>query len=176
MTLSVLKKHKSNQDQMCFSFLDAVPTPPPAPVKKPKRMRNFSQVVSNNSSRVSPTPFEDLCLVLHRIATKHITRSDFEDVGALLHCTKLLKQLGCPVDAPPELQAPLSAQDRALVTHAPQYRLLRSRAIAGLATVADLMFKAPAKGPAEYQRGQRDAYQQASEIAALFLDDISDGV
>lgn len=175
MTAAITRKRKPAHDQMCFSFLEAevaAKIPRPAQYKPQKRKKSSFSGETPVTSSVSP--FEDLCLFLHKLATKHISRTDFADIGALVRCTQLLKELGLEVAAPAELQAPVSVQDNALVTHAPQYRFLRSRAIAGLATVADLAFKAPAKGSADYQRGQRDAFHIASVIAADFLEDFCD--
>jgi len=118
--------------------------------------------------------FRDLCVLLHGIAKKHVAATNFHDFNLVARCTKLLQTLGAPVETPAAMQAAVSSQEAALVTSAPEYRLLRSRAIAGLATVADLASKMPAKGSAEYQRGMRDAYEQASNVAALFLDDLEE--
>lgn len=173
MTAVLPRKSRPTPDQMCFSFLEAqeIRVKPARRLPRKRKLSAFEPVTPVNDA---VSPFEDLCLLLHRLAAKHISRSDFADIGALVRCTQLLKELGLQVATPAELQAPVSVQETALVTHAPQYRFLRSRAIAGLATVADLAFKAPAKGSAEYQRGQRDAYQYAGAIAANFLEDFID--
>lgn len=174
MTAVLSRKSKPAPDQMCFSFLAAQEHPRKKPLKRLPRKRKKTIIDPDTPVTASASPFEDLCLLLHRIAAKHVSRADFADIGAVIRCTQLLKELGLNVSTPAELQAPVSMQDNALVTHAPQYRFLRSRAIAGLATVADLAFKAPAKGSTDYQRGQRDAFQFASAIAADFLNDFSD--
>jgi hypothetical protein len=114
----------------------------------------------------------ELCLLLHGLAKKHVAATNFHDFNLVARCTKLLQTLGVSVDAPAEMQAAVSSQEAALVTSAPEYRLLRTRAMAGLATVADLADRLPAKGSADYQRGMCAAYEQASTIAILFLEDL----
>lgn len=114
----------------------------------------------------------DLCILLHGIAKKHVAVTNFHDFNLVARCTKLLQTLGVPVETPAEMQAAVASQEAALVTSAPEYRLLRSRAMAGLATVADLADRLPSKGSPEYQRGMCDAYEQASTIAILFLEDL----
>lgn len=120
----------------------------------------------------SGNDLHDVCVLLHTIARKSVSATNFHDFNLIARCTKLLQTLGVLVEAPAEMQAAAADQEAALVLSAPEYRLLRSRAVAGLATVADLADRPPAKGSAEYQRGMRDAYQHASDIAALFLDDL----
>jgi hypothetical protein len=56
-----------------------------------------------------------------------------------------------------------------------EYRYLRSKSIAGFATIADLTCKPVAVGSLEYQNGIREGYRRASEIAILFLDDVQSG-
>lgn len=133
-----------------------------------------SSLKNAQAPREEARDFRELCLLLHTLARKHISPIHFGDFLLLARCTKLLQTLGLDVETPAELQAHVADTAVALVTSAPEYRILRSRAIAGLATVADLASKMPAKGSAEYQRGQRDAYEQASDVAALFLDDLEE--
>jgi hypothetical protein len=114
----------------------------------------------------------DLCLLLHAIAQKYVSSTNFHDFNLVARCTKLLQSFDVAVEAPAEMRAAVADQEVALVLSAPEYRLLRSRAMAGLATVADLAARLPAKGSAEYQRGMREAYQHASDVAIMFLDDL----
>jgi hypothetical protein len=117
-----------------------------------------------------------MCLLLHGIAQKHVSKSDFESCTTLIRCAKLLANFGLNVETSAAMSAPAAEHDNALVTRDPKYRLMRNRAIACLATIADLSSKAPAKGSGEYQQGMRAAFQQASDIAVMFLEDIQNGV
>jgi hypothetical protein len=137
------------------------------------RKKPISRSLSQEATPPKPdNDLLDLCVLLHTIARKSVSATNFHDFNLVARCTKLLQTLGVLVEAPAEMQAVAADQEAALVLSAPEYRLLRSRAVAGLATVADLADRPPAKGSAEYQRGMRDAYQHASDIAALFLDDL----
>lgn len=167
---------------MYFDFVgpnDAPKKEPAAPRRHKKRAAPVRQGFTDTAARAQntglsddPRGFADLCLLLHELARKHVGPGNFADFCLLTRCTKLLKTLGAPVEVEPEMQSHVLDAASTLVTAAPEYRMLRSKAVAGLATVADLNTKLPAKGSAEYQRGMRDAYEQASEIAALFLDDL----
>lgn len=52
------------------------------------------------------------------------------------------------------------------------YRQLRNKSIAGFATIADLTDKPAAVGSQDFQRGVREGYRRASDIAISFLEDI----
>ena len=145
--------------------------------KKPhKKPKNADKRISFKPvAPATPVPdegFRELCVLLHTLARKHVTASNFHDFNLVARCTKLLQALDVAIAAPAEMQAKVADQEAALVITAPEYRMLRSRALAGLATIADLADRMPAKGSAEYQRGMRDAYQHASDIAIMFLDDL----
>lgn len=165
---------KSAKAQLFFGFVEPCDLQTATKVVNPPRKikRAAIQQPKNNDQ----IDFRDLCILLHGIAQKHVSRSDFEDFTALVRCTKLLSDFGLAIQPTASLAAPVASHDAALVTRDPKYRLLRNRAIACLATVADLSAKAPAKGSLEYQQGMRDAFQQASEIAVLFLEDIQNEV
>lgn len=151
--------------QLCFDFFASEPDG--ASVKSPPRRANKS------CAKLDALPdanLRDLCVLLHDLAKKHVAASNFQDYNLRVRCTKLLETLG--VLQQEDTSAIAKDQDACLVTSSPHFRRLRATAVACLATIADLAFRAPGKGTPEYQRGVRDAYDQASEIAALFLDDI----
>lgn len=163
---------KNAKAQLYFGFFEPGKSPSKSVGTSSKKIKKALTPPSVKDAAI----FSDLCVLLHRLAQKHVSRSDFEDFTALVRCTKLLIDFGLPITPSSSLAAPVANQDTALVLQDPKYRLLRNRAIACLATVADLNSKAPAKGSAEYQQGMRDAFQQASDVAVLFLEDIQNGV
>lgn len=119
-----------------------------------------------------------LCQTLFQIAQKYIPAhvSAFQDTDALVNCAKLMEGLGIAVVHDSKLAARLSAADfNVTVVNSEPYRTLKYKAIAGLATVADLTEKSAAVGNAEYQSGVREGYRRASDIAIMFLDDIQNG-
>lgn len=168
LSMSVRKPMKN---QMYFDFArdDAKERVTAARIRKKPIAK---ETKTHFNSETCGADLRDLCVLLHTIAKKHVNAANFHDFNLVARCTKLLQTLNIAVDASVEMQATVAEQESALVLSAPEYRLLRSRAVAGLATVADLADRLPAKGSAEYQRGVRDAYQHASDIAALFLDDL----
>ena len=167
------KSIKSVKAQLYFGFFEPCSVSNGPRRSIPKKMQPSPRPQPKTETR---SDFSDLCLLLHRLAQKHVSRADFEDFTALVRCTKLLAELGLPVTPSAALAAPVANQDAALVLRDPKYRLLRNRAIACLATVADLVTKAPSKGSLDYQQGMRDAFQQASDVAVMFLEDIQNGV
>lgn len=170
----------SHRVQLTFDFVS------PEEVRQP-RLRRRQKLNVKTPPQAEPitdtiTPsaqqeqIKDVCLLLHELARKYIPPTEFRDYTTFSRCSRTLFEQGTINEPPLELNATIKDHDAALITHAPQYRLLRNRAIAGLATVADLGFKAPAKGSLDYQKGMRDAYHHASDIAAMFLEDIQNGV
>lgn len=168
LTMPVRKPMKN---QLYFDFVQDEKNERPARAAVVKKSAR-KPLQKNQKTAEFGNDLRDLCVLLHTIAKKHVSASNFHDFNLVARCTKLLQTLNVAVDAPVEMQAAVADQAAALVLSAPEYRLLRSRAVAGLATVADLADRLPAKGSADYQRGMRDAYQHASDIAALFLDDL----
>lgn len=161
---------KPPRNQLCFEFADTdKATSPP---KTKKQSRPAAPTAAAPSSPLLDNGLADLCMLLYAIARKNVAPTNFSDFCMLARCTKLLQELGLPIAPSSEMTAHVADTSVALVTSAPEYRLLRSRAIAGLATIADLATKPPAKGKADYQRGMRAGYRQASDIAAMFLDDL----
>jgi hypothetical protein len=167
----VYKQIKSAKAQLYFNFVETRVAQ--SVLKRSAAPRPAKPAPVINTAAVD---FKDMCLLLHGIAQKHVSKSDFESCTTLIRCAKLLANFGLNVETSAAMSAPAAEHDSALVTKDPRYRLMRNRAIACLATIADLSFKAPAKGSGEYQQGMRDAFQQASDIAVMFLEDIQNGV
>jgi hypothetical protein len=175
-------KRKPMRSQMYFDFIQAEDAPKknstasrrkkPGPSSPKKGFTAPLPCAQNTDLEDDTRVVAELCLLLYNLARKHVSPASFADFCSLARCTKVLQDLGLRVEVSPEMQAHVADATSVLVTSAPEYRLLRSRAIAGLATVADLITKLPAKGSADYQRGMRDAYQQASDTAALFLEEL----
>lgn len=162
---------KPMKNQLCFDFAqdeknDCVTA------QKTKETSTSSVLKRRPATAKADSDLREVCVLLHTIARKSVSANNFRDFNLIARCTKLLQALGILVETPAEMRAVAADQEAALVLSAPEYRLLRSRAIAGLATVADLADRLPAKGSVDYQRGMRDAYRHASDIAALFLDDL----
>lgn len=180
--MSQVLRRKTTRNQLYFDFIgpeevpkkeNAVPRKTKISMPPSKRgLKKTFQRAQNTGPDDDPRALTDLCLLLYGLARKHVAPANFADFCLLTRCTKLLQDLGLEVEIAPEMQAHVRDAATVLVTAAPEYRMLRSKATAGLATVADLVTKLPAKGNGDYQRGMRDAYEQASEIAALFLDDL----
>lgn len=123
-----------------------------------------------------PQPSEDydtlkaICVVLQYVAQKHLPRDAFADRASLVQCLKLLTALNVKIAVKSELQAEydLPTVDKNTLA----YRFLRSKAIAALATIADLDKKVLDRMTSDYHNGMRDAYKKASAIAEAFLADI----
>jgi hypothetical protein len=163
--------------QLTFDFISAEDLKPP---RKNRAQRPAVEKVAGSWPPPADTgaiqPLADICVLLHDLTRKHVSPANFNDYTVFTQCSKILREMGAfsePAAAPnPEI----NEHTDALIAHTPQYRRLRTRAIAGLATLADLGNKAPAKGSPDYQQGARDAYQYASEVAAMFLEDVENGV
>jgi hypothetical protein len=163
---------------MFFSFAESHrPVKKAAGREKPKVARNVLKMPA--PAQVAPDPAKtqlesvtEMCRMLHKLAAKYIPRTAFDDFEYLVQGTKVLQELQVPLTVAENLQAPVAEHNSAVVLHAPQYRLLRNRALAALATIADLSSKTPAKGSGEYQKGMRDGFDYASDIAIFFLEDM----
>lgn len=172
------RKHKEANNQLFFSFAESNPVVQPNPPRvKPKLARRVASKKVTSSRGPNPLvgqleSVKEMCRMLHQLASKYVPRTAFEDFDYLVQGTKVLQELQVPVAVAENLQAPVAEYNSAVVFHAPQYRLLRNRALAALATIADLSSKTPAKGSADYQKGMRDGFDYASDIAIFFLEDM----
>lgn len=130
--------------------------------------------------RVSFTALNELkraCRLLHGLAQVHVPNNPkhFESFSLLAQITATLQQLGLAPDiAVPELSAPVSDVSNVVMTSR-EYRVLKNKYLAALATLADLSARGAPPGSADFQGGVREGYRRASEIAILFLEDAENG-
>lgn len=165
------KRTEKNVEQLVFSFVDAPKKPKRVKLKQP-RPKPAPETPQLTTVTAKEDSLRHLCGLLHQLAQKYVPRSHFQDLDTLVQATKIFEELGVSLPIVEDLRAPVSSYNTAVVTHAPQYRLLRSRCIAALATIADISSKAPAKGSPEFQRGMKAGFDYASDIAVFFLEDL----
>lgn len=121
---------------------------------------------------------KQVCQRLLQIAQKYVPKTAlaYNDSENLVKCAKLLHSMGLPVEIAPGFAAKCDAVDiDEIVVNSVPYRKLKHRAVAGLSTLADMTEKSAATGSKEYQRGVREGYRRASDIASMFLEDIQNG-
>jgi hypothetical protein len=142
------------------------------------KIREVDLTIQTKNARARGYDLKQLCNTLHRLAQKYVPNnaSTFKDFADLVEITRALQQLDVKLDVAANVCAPVSAVDNATVINSHEYRYMRNKAIAALATIADLTTKASPPGAVEYQRGVREGYRRASEVAVLFLEDIQNGV
>jgi hypothetical protein len=143
-------------------------------------MSQAAIVSLNQSKRVkiqtTPAGIDDfttlraVCVVLQAIAQKYVPDSAFEDRSNLVQCLNIMQELG--VNCTPKTKFAQFFEEKDTDKCSLSYRLLKSRAVAALATIADLDKKCFDRQGNEYKNGMRDAYKRASEIAIMFLADI----
>lgn len=135
------------------------------------------QLLLSPKNRTAVVALRSVCYMLLRLAQRHIPKSPktYQDYEQLLHCIRLLRELGFNPPTAPETVADSAVCAADAVVNSQDYRYLRNRAIACLATIADLTEKPTAAGLPEYQRGMREGYRRASDIAAVFLTDFDAG-
>lgn len=131
--------------------------------------------------RVSFTALNELkrtCRVLHGLAQEYVpnTPKHFESFSAFLQATDTLKRLGLAHGIVTPATAANVAATTSSVCESKEYRTLRNKYLASLATLADLAERGVPPGTQDYQSGVREGYRRASEIAILFLEDAQKGL
>lgn len=128
-------------------------------------------------NRTSNSVLRSTCYLLHALAQKYVpdSPSTFEDYTCLLHCVKLLQSLGLKPELNPFVNSAVENIGVEIIRNSFEYRHLRNKIMASLSIIADLTDRPPNTGSAEYQKGMREGYRRASDIAISFLSDISDG-
>ena len=124
------------------------------------------QVLSESLPRV--------CFRLLKIAQRHIPAGPhgIRDRTDVMACLKTLHEFGLRPPIAVSYEAEAGTASKEVVTSSPVYRSLYNQTIACLATIADLVDKAAAPGTADFQRGVREGYRRASDVAIQFLTDI----
>lgn len=157
------KQTKRRRDSLCKKIATATTNPP----EPPANLTDISgcQELSN------------ICVFLHHTVQKFITKTDFNTLTTFNCCTKILQQLGVPIKIADTFQAETNENNKSdpgdfVIVSSPKYRILKNRAVAALATIADLGARSILKDSEDYRRGVTAAYQQASSIAVSFLEDI----
>lgn len=135
------------------------------------------QLLVDPKNKTVNAALRNVCYTLHMLAQKYVPNSPrtFQDYSTLLQCAKLLQEMGLRPPLSEDVVAHVAAFDANVVVNSFEYRHLRNRVIACLATVADLTEKPTATGSADYQAGMREGYRRASDIAAAFLKDFGAG-
>lgn len=132
---------------------------------------------SRNYAQTDTPKIINLCLMLHKLAQKYVPRTPqtFRDFDALTQVSRALQKMGVNIKLAADVCAPAQAVETAVVLNSPEYRLLHNRFVAALATIADMTERNSPPGSFEYQRGVREGYRRASDIAILFLEDLHAG-
>lgn len=147
-------------------------------VSKEEAKKIERQLLVSPSNITANSALRNICFILHALLQKYVPNSPatFEDYSKLLHCTKLLQELGLKPDILPQMKAASGGAGIEVIRSSFEYRQLRNKMIAGLSVIADLTERPASPGTQEYQAGIREGYRRASEIAAVFLEDIDGGV
>lgn len=132
------------------------------------------QLLTSPENLTANSALRNICFILHSLVQKYVPNSatTFDDHTRLLRCTKLLQELGLKPEILPSISAAISGEDMAIIRSSFEYRQLRNKMIAGLSVIADLIERPASPGTQDYQKGVREGYRRASEIAAKFLEDI----
>lgn len=134
------------------------------------------KLLTDDAHRTVNSAFRRICYMLHDLAQKYVPNSStaFADYEALVHCTKELQTMGLRPKLNTKTDAALANVSVEIIRNSFEYRHLRNKIMASLAVIADLTEKHTGNGSPDYQRGMREGYRRASDIAILFLDDISE--
>lgn len=134
------------------------------------------QLLTNDTHRTVNSAFRRICYLLHELAQKYVPNSTtaFADYECLLHCTKTLQSMGFRPKLNTKTDAALANVSVEIIRNSFEYRHLRNKIMASLAVIADLTEKHTGNGSPDYQKGMREGYRRASDIAIMFLNDISE--
>lgn len=116
-----------------------------------------------------------VCFMLHEIVQRYVpnTPHTFDDYNKLVNCTKLLQEMGLKPAIAVKLKTAVDNAADETVLNSFEYRHLRNKIMASLSVIADLTERATGAGSVDYQKGMREGYRRASDIAVMFLEDIS---
>lgn len=118
-----------------------------------------------------------ICYALHELVQRYVPNSPstFEDYARLVHCTKLLQEMGFKPEISPQIDADVAGFNVDVIRSSFEYRQLRNKIMASLSVIADLTERPASPGTQDYQKGVREGFRRASDIAVMFLEDIENG-
>ena len=133
------------------------------------------QLLVNDENRSANIAFRRICYLLYELAQKYVpnTPSAFEDYEKLTHCTKVLQSMGFKPTLNAQMDSSVAGMSLEVIRNSFEYRHLRNKIMASLSIIADLTERPTGNGTVEYQHGIREGYRRASEVAVMFLEDIS---
>lgn len=132
------------------------------------------QLLVSPENKTVNTAFRKICYLLLGLVQKYVPNSvaTHADYALLLHCIRLLQDIGFKPDIDPLLDADAGQISPEITRNSFEYRRLRNKIRASLSVIADLPEKPASPGTPDFQRGLREGYRRASDIAVLFLEDI----
>lgn len=136
------------------------------------------QLIVSPENRTANAALLNIAYLLLELAQKYVpnTPSNFADHSSVVHCIKLLQDMGFKPEIVARLDRAVAGVSVDIIRNSFEYRQLRNKIKACLTLIADLTERPAASGTYDYQRGVREGYRRASDIAALFLDDIDENL
>ena len=144
-------------------------------VSRAEAQRIERRLLVSPENKTVNAALRSICYLLHNLAQRHVpnTPETFSDYSDLRYCTKILQEMGFKPNLTPGFDADVSDVSLAVIHNTFEYRQLKNKILAALSVVADLTERPAAAGSKDFQRGVREGYRRASDIAILFLDDLS---
>jgi len=136
------------------------------------------QLLISPANKTVNSALRNVAFLLLDLAQKYVphTPANFTDHNSLAHCIKLLQEMGLKPEILARLDRTVAGVSVDLIRNSFEYRQLRNKIKACLAVIADLTERPAAPGTYDYQKGIREGYRRASDIAVLFLDDIDENL
>jgi hypothetical protein len=152
------------------------------------KTKKSSARIVKKTVRENPETAEFMCAellaisrILLQVAQKYVpdTAGAYADAAILVQCATQLCVLDATTKAAANFNAAVvSTAPADLVVSSPEYRYLKNKAIAALATIADLgtdLKELPPNAAKDYQTGLRVGYARARKLAMEFLTDVHTG-
>lgn len=136
------------------------------------------QLIVSPENRTANSALRSVAYMLLDLAQKYVpnTPGTFVDHSSVVHCVKLLQDMGFKPEIAARLDRAVAGVNVDIIRNSFEYRQLRNKIKACLAIIADLTERPAASGTYDYQKGIREGYRRASDIAVLFLDDIDENL
>jgi hypothetical protein len=136
------------------------------------------ELIVNPENRTANAALRSIAYMLLQLAQKYVpnTTGAFADHSDLVYCIKLLQEMGFKPEITSKFDSAVSSVSLNVIRNSFEYRQLRNKIKACLAVIADLTDRPAAAGTQDYQKGIREGYRRASDIAVLFLEDINENL
>lgn len=151
-----------------------VEEPPPVFMSRRRAQVLEKKLLVSAKHRNVNSALRRVCYTLYDVLSRSmclgfVPDNEFANVA---YCRHVLKTMGLNPKASEKTDKSINDLRVDVIRHSFVYRNMRNKMVASLSIIADLPDRGVSAGSEEFQKGMREGYRRASEVAVMFLNDL----